>query len=107
MTDDITSPSDLKDLSEKELWKIAVDDDHPGQLAAQTLLEGATPEESTETSASATENQTASPSAGEAEDRPLSEICDSIANADDVSDRMQEVAARIRDGIHAGEIDAQ
>lgn len=107
MTDDITSPSDLKNLSEKELWQIAVDDDHPGQLAAQSLLDDEDTESPPDSSKQQTSDRAGNDTASSAGERKLSEICDSLADDDSVSERMQEVAARIRDGIKAGEIDAE
>lgn len=38
--------------------------------------------------------------------RTLEELCADIANNDDHSDRMRELAAAIRDGIQDGDIDA-
>jgi hypothetical protein len=114
MTDDVTSPSDLKELSEKELWKIAADDDHPGQLAAQMLLKEDEAEDvdsdqetstTEETSADDKALQAASDDSKNASDKTFEELCESIANDEEIDERLRRVCEGLLEDIRSGELD--
>lgn len=103
MTEGIDSLDDLQALDESELWQIAGDDDHPHQLAAQAILQNGGKQ--AERTVDQERDTSARPHRDTDDDRSFKDICESIADDDGYSDRVQRLAEVLLTGIKEGRID--